>query len=81
MQSSYRVTLLLLLILFLPACSSISKVMEFKDVQPWDRDILAQEKMQLDENAMDLLVDDKIYFSREASRGGGGFGGGGCGCN
>lgn len=52
-----------------------------KEVKPWDRDILAQEPMQLDANRMNQLADDKIYFSREASRGGGGFGGGGCGCN
>lgn len=50
-------------------------------VHPWDRDLLAQDKMQLDAHKMESLMDQKIYFSREASRGGPGIGGGGCGCN
>ena len=37
--------------------------------------------MELDGNAIDLGLDDHIYFSKEASSGGRGFGGGGCGCN
>lgn len=50
-------------------------------VEPWERDILAKETMQLDGDAVDLHLDDHIYFSKEASSGGRGFGGGGCGCN
>ena len=50
-------------------------------VQPWERDILAQRKMQLDPYPLDSYLDDHIYFSKEASRGGAGLGGGGCGCN
>lgn len=50
-------------------------------VQPWDRDLLAQDKMQLEPDEMEGLMDEKIYFSKEGSRGGPGIGGGGCGCN
>jgi hypothetical protein len=50
-------------------------------VEPWDRDILAREEMQLTADPVEAATDDHIYFSKEASSGGRGFGGGGCGCN
>lgn len=50
-------------------------------VEPWDRDILAREDMQLTSDELEAATDDHIYFSKEASSGGRGFGGGGCGCN
>jgi hypothetical protein len=50
-------------------------------VQPWDRDILARDDMQLVTDPIKASTDDHIYFSKEASSGGRGFGGGGCGCN
>lgn len=50
-------------------------------VQPWERDVLARDDMQLDANALDTAFDDHIYFSKEGTSGGRGFGGGGCGCN
>lgn len=50
-------------------------------VQPWERDLLAQPGMQLDENPLMTALDDHIYFSKESSTGGASFGGGGCGCN
>jgi hypothetical protein len=50
-------------------------------VQPWDRDVLARDDMQLVSDPIDTALDDHIYFSKEASSGGRGFGGGGCGCN
>lgn len=50
-------------------------------VEPWERDILAKEEMQLTTDAIEAATDDHIYFSKEASSGGRGFGGGGCGCN
>ena len=50
-------------------------------VQPWEREVLAREDMQLDTNALDTAFDDHIYFSKEGTSGGRGFGGGGCGCN
>lgn len=50
-------------------------------VQPWERDLLAQPSMQLNENPMMTALDAHIYFSKEATTGGVSFGGGGCGCN
>lgn len=51
------------------------------DVKPWQRNILAQQDMQLVPDKMEAYVDDHVYFSKEASTGGRGVGGGGCGCN
>lgn len=50
-------------------------------VEPWERDVLAKEEMQLVADPLEAAIDDHIYFSKEASSGGRGFGGGGCGCN
>jgi hypothetical protein len=50
-------------------------------VEPWERDILAKDEMQLTTDPVEAAIDDHIYFSKEASSGGRGFGGGGCGCN
>ena len=50
-------------------------------VEPWERDILAKEEMQLTTDPIEAAIDDHIYFSKEASSGGRGYGGGGCGCN
>ena len=50
-------------------------------VQPWDRDLLAERKMQFVPYPMVNDVDEHIYFSKEGSMGGQGMGGGGCGCN
>jgi len=58
----------------LSGCSSMG-------VEPWERDVLAKEEMQLTTDAVEAATDDHIYFSKEASSGGRGFGGGGCGCN
>jgi hypothetical protein len=58
----------------LTACS-------LEPVKPWERDMLAQKKMQLEPYPNDAFLDEHIYFSKEASRGGAGVGGGGCGCN
>ena len=68
------ITLLLLTLTGLSGCSSWG-------VQPWERDVLAQKKMQLDPYPVDTYLDEHIYSSREASAGGQGIGGGGCGCN
>ena len=58
----------------LSACS-------LEPVQPWDRDVLAQQKMQLVADPLETYLDEHTYFSKEASSGGQGVGGGGCGCN
>lgn len=63
-----------LLLLLMGGCSSMG-------VEPWERDILAKEEMQLTTDAAEAATDDHIYFSKEASSGGRAFGGGGCGCN
>ena len=59
---------------FLGGCSSMG-------VEPWERDVLAKDEMQLVADPLEAQIDDHIYFSKEASSGGRGFGGGGCGCN
>ena len=50
-------------------------------VQPYERETLSQRKMQIPPRPVDAFLDDHIYFSKEAARGGSGGGGGGCGCN
>jgi len=50
-------------------------------VKPWERDLLAQDKMKLVSNPIENALDEHIYFSKEAAHGGQGVGGGGCGCN
>lgn len=58
----------------LGGCSSLG-------VEPWERDVLAKDEMQLVADPLGVSIDEHIYFSKEASSGGRGFGGGGCGCN
>jgi hypothetical protein len=67
-------TTLLLITAALSGCSSMG-------VEPWERDVLAKDEMQLVTDPVEAGIDDHIYFSKEASSGGRGFGGGGCGCN
>ena len=62
------------LLLLISGCSSVG-------VEPWERDVLAKEEMQLVTDPIEAATDDHIYFSKEASSGGRGFGGGGGGCN
>ena len=69
-----KLLILLSAMLLVTACSSMG-------VEPWERDVLAKEEMQLVTNPLEAGLDDHIYFSKEASSGGRGFGGGGCGCN
>ncbi|MFQ5548998.1 MAG: DUF4266 domain-containing protein [Woeseia sp.] len=66
--------LTLVCLTLLTACSSTG-------VEPWQRDFLARDEMQLVTDPVEAGLDDHIYFSKEASSGGRGFGGGGCGCN
>ncbi len=61
-------------VVFAAGCSSMG-------VEPWERDILAREDMQMTTDEAEAVTDEHIYFSKEASSGGRGFGGGGCGCN
>lgn len=53
-----------------------------KDVQPWEKATLSKESMK--EGGPNKLVTkfhEHIYYSKEATKGGGKIGGGGCGCN
>lgn len=52
-----------------------------QSVEPWQRDLLSEEHMQLVTDGVTNGLDEHIYFSKEASSGGQGVGGGGCGCN
>lgn len=61
--------------------SLVSTGCVFYKVKPWERDILAQDKMQLDPKPVESALDEHIYFSKEAASGGQSVGGGGCGCN
>ena len=63
-----------LLLLALGGCS-------ISEVKPWDRNLLAQEKMQLVPDPIEAYLDEHIYYSKEAAFGSQGVGGGGCGCN
>jgi len=69
-----RLIFSLSVMVMLSACSTLG-------VEPWERDVLARDEMQLVSNPLEANLDDHIYFSKEASSGGRGFGGGGCGCN
>lgn len=60
--------------LLLSGCSHIG-------VKPWQRDLMARNTMQPDNDPVESAIDAHVYFSKEASSGGRGFGGGGCGCN
>jgi hypothetical protein len=66
--------LLIVLSLLLLSCT-------VQRVQPWERDLLAQKKMQLIPDPIQNSFDEHIYFSKEASSGCQSVGGGGCGCN
>ena len=70
----HRILAISSLLLLINGCSSMG-------VEPWERDVLAKEEMQLVTDPIEAATDDHIYFSKEASSGGRGFGGGGCGCN
>lgn len=59
----------------------LSSACSMQPVKPWERDILAQKKMQLVSNPLEAYLDEHIYYSKESSSGGSGIGGGGCGCN
>lgn len=69
-----QVVVLSTLVIAISGCSSMG-------VEPWERDVLARDEMQLVTDPIEAATDDHIYFSKEASSGGRGFGGGGCGCN
>ena len=53
-----------------------------KDVKPWEKEVLAKETMKDGgTNSLGKKFEEHMYYSKEASKGGGGVAGGGCGCN
>jgi hypothetical protein len=68
-------------LVFLPMCLICLSACSSLGVEPWERNVLAKDEMALDADALDLSLDDHIYFSKEGTSGGRGFAGGGCGCN
>ncbi len=50
-------------------------------VKPWERDILAEDVMTFDAEAVESALDHGYYNAREGAAGGFESGGGGCGCN
>ena len=73
-MKTMRFMVIAITLLGVTACGSIG-------VKPWERGILAEEEMQFGSAGVDDVIDDHMYFSKEAASGGRGFGGGGCGCN
>ena len=65
----------------LMAVGTLSGCASMQPVQPWEKDQLAKEEMQLVPDRTEEFFDSRVYFSREAAFGGKGVGGGGCGCN
>ena len=61
--------------------SLVSTGCVYQKIKPWERDVLAQDKMKLVPHPVESALDEHIYFSKEAASGGQGVGGGGCGCN
>ncbi|MBU2916603.1 MAG: hypothetical protein ACJAZB_002005 [Psychrosphaera sp.] len=69
-----KIIISILLTITLSACANIGP-------KPWEKGLLAEEQMTLEANAIDMGLDDHIYFSKEGTSGGRSFAGGGCGCN
>ena len=65
------------IVLLLSGCSHLMPA----EVKPWQRGTLAREDMALTPHPVQEMIDEHIYFSKEAASGGSGVGGGGCGCN
>ena len=73
--------IIIALLLAVSGCETISNMSVKEEVKPWEKDILAEDTMQIPRDSMQSYLDDHIFFSKEASSGGSGVGGGGCGCN
>lgn len=60
----------------------MSGCVTIQPVKPWQKRVLAKDSMtQSGGNTLFEKFQKHIYFSKEASKGGGGVAGGGCGCN
>ena len=63
--------LILMLMVLSTACTT---------VQPWQREILSEPIMKLDENPLNKALHEHYLIYHEGSAGGTGSQGGGCGC-
>jgi len=68
-----RVLMGLLMLTLMSGCAS--------NVKPWERGTLSRAEMQWVSDPMEAQLSRHVYFSKEASTGGGEAVGGGCGCN
>ncbi len=69
------VVVLTLFILIMSGCS-------IKEVKPWEKGTFAKDIMkESGGNTLAKKFETHVYFSKEATKGGGGVAGGGCGCN
>lgn len=71
-QSKWPLPLLPAILLLLAGC---------ENVQPWQRGHMADYTMRPDRDPLRASQAEHVWFSREATTGGGNVGGGGCGCN
>ncbi len=67
--------ILIVLLLSIQGCS-------IRSVKSWEKGTLAKDSMQSNlGNSLLTKFEKHVYFSKEATKGGGGVAGGGCGCN
>jgi len=70
-----KIFILFVTLFFFNSCS-------IKNVKAWEKGTLAKDTMKKSKgNALFQKFTKHVYFSKEASKGGGGVAGGGCGCN
>ncbi len=67
--------------LLLILLTSLCLLSAYTPVRPWERGYLAKEEMAWDRDSLERVLNDHIFFSKEASSGGNSAAGGGCGCN
>lgn len=72
---------LLVILLLISACSSLSSVEVKPWVKPYERQNLAKEVMKFDRDPVSSAYMRHVYQAREGARGAEGGSGGGCGCN
>lgn len=70
---AHSIFILLISIALLQGCAS--------SVKPWERGTLSRPEMQWVSDPMEAQLSKHVFFSKEASTGGGEAVGGGCGCN
>jgi hypothetical protein len=69
------------LTLWLALAATVLATAGCEHVKPWQRGTLADPIMRADRDPMGVVMEEHVFFSREAASGGRGVGGGGCGCN